>query len=64
MGKGGKAKGKGGKAMGKGGTAKGKWQPREVGDIKPKKTHPPNIMNMFTTLLAALSFVAYASAGS
>ena len=30
---------------------------------KPKKNHPPTIMNMFTTLFAALTFVAYASAG-
>merc|ERR1712027_256206 len=28
------------------------------------KNHPPNIMKMYTTLFAALTFVAYASAGS
>ena len=32
---------------------------------KPKKPiHPNNIMKMYTTLFAALTFVAYASAGS
>merc|ERR1712027_192966 len=28
------------------------------------KNHPPNIMKMYTTLFAALTFAAYASAGS